>query len=58
MVQIPIETEMPIDTQNPDEAPVEIMPGIGLPKTPFNIGRKKETRIYYKPHKNPNGEHV
>jgi len=41
---------MPIDTQNPDEAPVEVMPGVGLPKTPFNIGRKKETRIYYKPH--------
>ncbi len=56
MTQIPIETEMPIDIQNPDEAPVEVMPVVGLPKTPFNIGRKKETRIYYRPHKTLKGE--
>ncbi len=58
MAQIPIETEMPIDTQSPDEAPVEVMPAIGLPKTPFNIGRKKETRIYYRPHRTLKGEQI
>lgn len=51
-----ISADIPEAPEN--EAPCEIVPGVGLSKSPFNIGRKKETRIYYRPHTDPDGNRV